>query len=378
MAGVAVDRNRDASDKAFRSSYQSRSFTENNAKNQKKFLGMIDTRYLRTFTGLVHALASIVALFLGNYLFVQIIIMGKEPIVDQQNSRSYLYDTTTTLFHIGALLSGLTLLPFWNNVQSWQLSTTTMEDKGLVSKQMQNFNRGRGVLAPVLSAAYPLLFRFPSSFLQNALYSRMVGGTFALVALYQFILIRDYGPALFIVYGGSKLGFSLHVLWSGSLWAMHEKYPYAMEYLEKEAVLVTCCVEFGFLWYYLYSRRLVTKRWVQLMCKNYHPALLYIWVARIALSDHWWRYLPWSLFWVMTLNTLLTVLFLTKLIKSFLFSQHPSNDNNSNAATQQDESTRSSSSTSTRLKKRRSSSSIFEVTNSRTGRRSSVFESITK
>ena len=110
-----------------------------------KFLG-INKRYLQTYTGLLHATSSIVALLIGNYLFLQCILLGND--VFDSSSGSLL----PTIFHVATFLSGSSLLPFWKKVQSYQHSTTSMKEKGLTPSQMQNFNRGRGILALILSA----------------------------------------------------------------------------------------------------------------------------------------------------------------------------------------------------------------------------------
>ena len=326
--------------------------------HSRKFLGIVDKRYVRTFPGLLHAIASIVSLVTGNYLFLRVIVL---------NHNSMLDSTATTVFHVVTFLSGATLLPFWTKVQSWQLSTTTMAQKGLSGAQMQRFNQGRGVLAPLLSAIYPLIRRYQADLLDDATAARWIGALVGLVALYQYTLIRNYGKALFVVYGSSKLGFSLHLLLLAG--SNNTAYMYALEYLEKESLLVTCCVEFGFLWYYLYSRRLVTKEFAQKMCRNYHPALLYVWMLRLT-ADRWWTKLPWSMFWVMVLNSLLTVMFLVKLVQSLVAPgrrhQAPSKLTLDFAATSAEDSAGGGAVRST---------SIFAVQSPRTGRQSSVFES---
>ena len=328
--------------------------------HSRKFLGIVDKRYVRTFPGLLHALASIVSLVTGNYLFLRVIVL---------NHNSMLDSTATTVFHVATFLSGATLLPFWTKVQSWQLSTTTMAQKGLSGAQMQRFNQGRGVLAPLLSAIYPLIRRYQADLLDDATAARWIGALVGLVALYQYTLIRNYGKALFVVYGSSKLGFSLHLLLLAG--SNNTAYMYALEYLEKESLLVTCCVEFGFLWYYLYSRRLVTKEFAQKMCRNYHPALLYVWMLRLT-ADRWWTKLPWSMLWVMVLNSLLTVVFLVKLAQSLVAAgrrhQAPSRHTLDFAATSAEDK-KGSGAGAVR------STSIFAVQSPRTGRQSSVFES---
>ena len=139
-----------------------RQLNKNNENDNKQFyfLGIIHKRYVQTYIGSLHALTSLLALLLGNYRFVRCIVL------DNNNLNNN--DTITILFHISTLLSGITLLPFWNKVQSWQLSTTSMSEKGLSSQQMQNFNRGRGVLCMILSPIYPLVYHFASNeLLQN-------------------------------------------------------------------------------------------------------------------------------------------------------------------------------------------------------------------
>ena len=340
---------------------------ENDNNKQFYFLGIIHKRYVQTYIGSLHALTSLLALLLGNYLFVRCIVL------DNNNLNNN--DTITILFHMSTLLSGITLLPFWNKVQSWQLSTTSMSEKGLSSQQMQNFNRGRGVLCMILSPIYPLVYRFASNaLLQNVLFTRFVGGLVALVCWYQYILIRDYGKILFVIYGGSRLGFSLHVLLSGnSLYTLTQEmyYPYAITYLEKEAILVVCCVEFGFLWYYLHSRKLVSKEFVQEACKRYHPTLFFVWIVRLCVSDAWYKHLPMSISWVMIVNTLLAALFLTKMLKSLSSVEEDQSQ-------QEKEASKSAMNGGDRRSALRRSSSIFDVHNSRTRRRSSIFESVTE
>ncbi len=321
------------------------------ADSSGKFLGIIRRRYLRSFVGLLHALSSIVALALGNFAFVQVILRG----IDNDN----VGDSIKVAFHVSAAASGATLFFFYNKVQSWQLSTTSMKEKGLTSKQMQNFNQGRGVLSMTLSSAYPLLYHYlPVAVLQDTPLSILIALSILGVTIVQYRLIRDYGRIIFLVYGGSKMAFSIQVLWSGTLDAVQKQYPFAITFLEKESYFVVSCVEFGFLWYYLYSRRLVGKEIIQDLCKNYHPMLLYTWVGRLT-ADRWWVKLPWtSLSWVMLLYTLYAVIFLVKIFKSIAVAA------------------KTYMSKGKEHKKSLRRSSIFEVDDMKGRRRSSVFEQI--
>jgi len=314
-----------------------------------RFLG-VDKRFLRSYTGLVHSVSSLIALFIGNYLFIRCIILGQDV---------FFGSVLPTMFHTASITSGLTLIPFWNEVQSWQHSTTTMKEKGLTPVQMKDFNRGRGVLAPILCAVFPLAARhLGEDVLQSAVFCRAVGAVVLALSSFQYRLIRDYGRALFIVYGGSKLGYSLHVLLTGSL-----SDETAIAFIEKEALLVVCCVEFGFLWYYCESRKLVTKEFVREVCKRYHPILMYTFVIRLA-AERWWRSLPLSLAWVMALNTMLASLFFVKMIKSMVSNLRNAEKSNKETANRREA-----------FARRGRTSSVFDVTSS-SGRRSSIFESI--
>jgi len=184
-------------------------------------------------------------------------------------------------------------------------------------------------------------------------------------------LIKDYGKILFVVYGASRLGFSLQLLsWEGSLHNLQSNYPYAVTFLEKEAILVVCCVEFGFLWYYLHSRKLVTKEFVQNMCKRYHPTLFFIFIGRLLITDQWWNKLPMSISWIMALDTVLAALFLKGMLKSLLAGSGDLDEEEEKVI----ESKKFDGDRRDMLMRR--SSSIFDVQNSRTRRRSSIFESI--
>lgn len=327
------------------------------------FLGIIPKRYIQTYIGLLHVITSLLALILGNYLFLQCIILGRRNINNNLQNIS-------TVFFISTLLSGLSLLPFWSKVQSWQLSTTSIEDKGLTPTQMQNFNRGRGVISMIITSIYPLLYRYArEEVLKDVVVSTLVGGSMTLVCYYQYILIRDYGKVLFIIYGGSRLGYSIHLLWTGSLYNLQLDYPYALEYLEKEAILVVSCVEFGFMWYYLYSRKLIGKEFVKEACKRYHPTIFLIFVIRLLISDTWWKHLPLSMSWVMIMNTLLAGLFLSKMAKSLV---------GAGGASQVKEKAEGAVSKANNEKRNalRRSSSIFDVRSELTKRPSSIFESI--
>ena len=68
--------------------------TDEVSPSSGKFLGVIHRRYLRSFVGLIHALSSLVALVLGNFFFVQVILRN----IDIEN----MGDTITSALHVSS------------------------------------------------------------------------------------------------------------------------------------------------------------------------------------------------------------------------------------------------------------------------------------
>lgn len=332
--------------------------TTNAAAAPSKFLGVIPRRYLDSYIGMLHGTSSFVALIVGNYLFLNCFLLRNDILLDDD---SFL----PSIFHVATALSGTTLCFFWKSIQSYQHSSTSLRDKGLTAKQIQRFNRGRGIFALILCAVYPLMYRhLPDDMLQDTTFCRAVAAMVVLITLYQYTLIRDYGKALFIVYGGSKLGFSLQLMFNGSLYSLRESSPYLLNFFEKEALLISCCVEFGFLWYYCESRRIVSRQFVKDACKRYHPIMMYVFAGKM-MTDKWWNRLPLSISWVMFLDTLLVSLFAYKMVKGLLMAavevlglkKEENIDRREAFANKERE------------------ESVFDVTRA-SGRRSSIFESI--
>ena len=229
---------------------------------------------------------------------------------------------------------------------------------------MQNFNKARGCFALILCAIYPLMYRcLPDDTLQDTVFCRAVAVAMVAVTLHMYTLIKDYGRALFIVYAGSKIGFSLQVLFTGSLYSLRESYPYIVNFFEKEALLISCCVEFGFLLYYCESRRIVSVQFVRDACKRYHPIVMYVFAGKM-MTEKWWGRLPMSVSWVMVLETFLVSLFLKKMIKGIIA-----------AVVETVRPKKESSDRREAFAKKQRTKSVFDVTSS-TGRRSSIFESI--
>lgn len=296
--------------------------TKHDVSGDKNF-GLVNKRYIKTFHGIIHGICSTKALLLGNVVFVNRVLLGN-PGTEMGK--------VELIFHRANFVSAATTaLFFWNQVQAWQLSTTTMEEKGISPRGMQKANQGRGVVAMLLFSLLPLVCQYMT---QHALDSRVFAKGLALTLMagsaFVYHLLKDYGkPALWLVYGMTPMALGMSILCCsdhrGSVASVTENYPAVMDQFQKEASFVISCVQMGFFQYYLYSRNLVTKRTVQKICKTYHVTLSMIFLYRVE-RDLWLRFttgtvgvIPWPMMvqpMILTLamNVLLVPLVLKKVL----------------------------------------------------------------
>ena len=245
--------------------------------NSDKFLGIVEKRYIRTFHGIVHGLASTIALILGNFVFANRVLLGNQGSIEG--------NTMNTIFHAcNFVASAITAIFFWNKVQAWQLSKTTMEQKGLTRRILQRFNKGRGVVTMLIYSLFPLVCSTaPQYILEDSVFS--TGLALALIggSAYAYHLIKEYGAHLWLVYGMNPMAMGISILSSagGTVASVNENSPLAMDRLQKDASFVISCVQLGFMMYYLYSRKLVTQQQVQKVCKTYHVSLVLIYLVRM-------------------------------------------------------------------------------------------------
>ncbi len=244
--------------------------------NSDKFLGIVEKRYIRTFHGIVHGLGSTIALILGNLVFANRVLLGNQGSIEG--------NTMNTAFHAcNFVASAITAIFFWNKVQAWQLSKTTMEQKGITRRILQRFNKGRGVVTMLIYSLFPLVCSTaPQYILEDRVFS--TGLALALIggSAYAYHLIREYGAHLWLVYGMNPMAMGISILSSagGTVASVNENSPLAMDRLQKDASFVISCVQLGFMMYYLYSRKLVTQQQVQKVCKTYHVSLVLIYLVR--------------------------------------------------------------------------------------------------
>jgi len=331
------------------------------SSSKETFLPGLNRRYLSSFVGLFHALCSVIALVVGNYLFIQCFLLGNDILASSEvDGSSFL----PTIFHVTTAASGILLVFFWNKIQSYQHATTSLKAKGMTPKQMQNVNRARGCYALILCAVYPLMYRYlPDETLRDTVLSRAVAAAMVAATVCMYNILKVYGKGLFILYAGTKFGFSLQVLFAGSLYSLRESYPHLVNFFEKEALMISCCVEFGFLLYYCESRRIVSVPFVRDACKRYHPLLIFVFIVNM-LKEKFWSRLPMSVSWATLLECVLVFLFLKKMIRGIITTVVETVRSKKESSDKRESFAR---------KQRRTS--VFDVTSS-AGRRSSIFESI--
>ena len=287
----------------------------------------MNPKYVRTIPGIFHGLGSIIALVLANYLFITRIILNIDSSQDDEEGLvlSRGYSTTSIILHVSNFGSALvTATFFWDKVQNWQLSTTSIKDKGLTPQTLQNVNRGRGIIVMMMFSAFPLVCHtigrgndvLPSmTSYQYLLQDQMFSVGFASVMILSFFkayqLIKEYSRAIILVYGVSLLGSSVSILYNRTIEQLLISYPTLLDHVEKESFIIISCVQVGFMLYYLYSRRFVSKETVQRICRVYHPTVAIIYVVRLQ-SDGWWKSanLPYPM---MIQPALITLLVATKL-----------------------------------------------------------------
>mmetsp|Transcript_6957 Transcript_6957/g.14248 ORF Transcript_6957/g.14248 Transcript_6957/m.14248 type:complete len:354 (+) Transcript_6957:39-1100(+) len=269
-----------------------------------KFLGLIEKRYVRTLNGAVHGISSILSLLLSNLLLLESLMYPKAS----------WHSSLQLAMAVCTFLSGATLLLFWNKVQSWQLSTTSRQEKGLTIQNMRSLNQGRGVIGMMAFSIYPLVLALDQKqeatsrvFLSDVAFSQTLATSMLALSFYQASLTFAYSKVITSFYTGPRIAFSLALLQYRSLPALKEAFPAVVDFVQDEAVMIIACVQFGFLWYYLFSRRLVSKEFVQKACKVYHPTLLFVWLTRLQFSA-WWRTLPSTMTWYPAYVTFATVL----------------------------------------------------------------------
>ena len=287
----------------------------------------MNPQYVRTIPGIFHGIGSIIALVLANHLFITRIILDIDSSQDDEEGlvSSRACSTTSIILHVSNFGSALvTAIFFWDKVQNWQLSTTSMKDKGLTRQILQNFNRGRGIIVMMMFSAFPLVCHtigrgndvLPSLtsyqyVLQDPMFSIGFASAMILSFFKAYQLMKEYSRTIILVYGVSLLGLSVSILYNGTIEQLLASYPDLLDQVEKESFMVISCVQAGFMLYYLYSRRLVSKETVQRICRVYHPIVAIIYVVRLQ-SDGWWKSsnLPYPM---MIQPALVTLLIVTKL-----------------------------------------------------------------
>lgn len=131
----------------------------------------------------------------------------------------------------------------------------------------------------------------PSSMLENLIFSTGLAVVMFFLGIRIFLLMKDYSKPVYLTYGATNLGLGLSILMAGNVAKLQDNYPKLLDLMEDEAFFAITCVKVGFLLYYLYSRRLISKELVRGICKRYHPAMTLMFLYSRHRSA-WWSNLP--------------------------------------------------------------------------------------
>jgi len=150
-------------------------------------------------------------------------------------------------------------------------------------KALQKLNQGRGVISMILFSLYPTVcFFLPSeTYLESRLFSISLALILMVGSAYILQLCRDYLAFLWMIYGMTSMAIGISILNEGTVAALNNNYPLVMDRLQKEASFAIICTQVGFMLYYLYSRRLVSKSTVQSICKAYHIPVSVVFHLRV-------------------------------------------------------------------------------------------------
>ena len=166
---------------------------ENFTKTQDLFLGIVEKKYIRSVYGAMHGIGSLLALILANYVFFARVATS---------SPQHLETVEVFCHGFNVVSASITMLFFWDKVQNWQLSTTSMKEKGLTPLILKRLNQGRGVVTMLLYSALPLLqVTLPMALLDNAFFSVIIAFLFIGAAIWVYFLVKDYSKPIYLAYG---------------------------------------------------------------------------------------------------------------------------------------------------------------------------------
>jgi len=228
-----------------------------------------------------------VALVLGNYVFAERVLFGRSPVNSFDDPRMI-----EIIFHacnFGASI--ITALFFWEKVQAYKLSTTSMKDQGVNPEIVQKANQGRGVVAMAVFSAFPLAYScLPQFLLESTSFSIVFALALIAGSMKVYHLMKGVSRVLWTIYGMTPMALGISLLCcsggGNTLISLHENYPIVLDRVQKESSFVISCVQMGFMLYYFHSRNLVTKRTVQTICKFYHITVTVVFLFRVE-RDLW-------------------------------------------------------------------------------------------
>jgi hypothetical protein len=129
--------------------------------------------------------------------------------------------------------------------------------------------------------------------LGSTYFSAAFAGGLTLGSAFLYFLVKGYGDDFFcfVVYGLPLLELAAAILSHGSISIMNEVHPRILEGLHLTGCYIITAVQFGFFFFYLSSRGLVSKSSVRRCCTVYHPSLCLLYFFRLQYGQ-WWKCAP--------------------------------------------------------------------------------------
>jgi len=190
---------------------------------------------------------------------------------------------------------GIVLVVFWDEIQGFMLSRTPAKERGLSIQAIKGLNRGRSVAA-FANCCLGLAF-----LVQNVALERILVGTAFALSLWNYTLVKPYTLKVYPIYGAFQVLLAPWFMYYGSIRGLKESYPRIEMFVQKEATFVITCVTWGFFFYFLYSRKVVTKDTARLACLYFHVPYFVLNVVRWYV-DAWWANVPPTLYFLAVLG----------------------------------------------------------------------------
>lgn len=258
---------------------------------------MAASKLVSDIPGLLHGLASLLALVSAIALLP--VVLFYSP--DTEKSNSSLQHLYVVCLVSNAISTVSVICFYWKDVQNFQLSTTSMDKRGVTPDQVQSFNQGR-TLSLLAQCTVPMLFAYkyivtPAAIVPHETIQIPVVLAGCVIAAYGLFLSRfvlKSGPGMAFMYGLAEI-----VSWGLTLIAndpsIDSRYPKLWVHVLRRAVLHIAFLQWGFFWYYMHSKNLASVETCRKACKLYHAPLFLLMMVSMLFVVQPIRDLPYTM-----------------------------------------------------------------------------------